>query len=288
MVLFAADYLFTIMKNDIMTHITQTLLITVVFLMALFFSSGVIFAGEGETLNKNEEKGITTRDDTVILLQGMGRGRASLWVLDTRLKSAGYSTLSYPYTANSQSIDALAEQLCKFIREQVTTKRYHIIAHSLGNLIVRAAFRFEYPPGLGRIVMLAPPNQPADLARALRDNPIYQWFTGESGQQLGSDVFYESLPIPNVEFGVIAGDRGQSLILQEPNDGVISVETTKLAGMTDWVVVPQSHNFMMNSRMVAGLCMSFLEKGRFDLELIQSTEGQSLIGEDEPDGSTKP
>lgn len=207
-------------------------------------------------------------DHTIILLHGMGRGRASLWVLDTRLQHVGYKTLNFHYGAHGYGIEDLAQQLCAFIEENVKTSSYHLIAHSLGNLILREAFRIGYPPGLGRIVMLAPPNQPAELARALRDNPIYRWFTGESGQLLASEAFYAQLPVPDVPFGIIAGNRGQSVTLKEPNDGVITVESTKLEGMADWAVVPQAHTFIMNSRTVAELCIAFIESGHFNADDI--------------------
>jgi triacylglycerol lipase len=200
------------------------------------------------------------REETIVLLSGIGRGRASLWVLDTRFQQAGYKTLNYPYVAQGYSIEELAQQFCLFLEENVKTKKYSLVAHSLGNLIIRLGFEQGYPEGLGRIVMLAPPNRPTELARALRDNPIYKWFT--SGQ-FASDEFYARLPIPDVEFGVIAGDRGQAVMLQEPNDGVITVESTKLSGMADWIVVPHAHTFIMNSRLVAELCISFIEEGKF-------------------------
>ena len=206
------------------------------------------------------------QDQTVVLLHGMGRGRASLWVLETRLKTAGFRTVSFPYVTHARSLDQLSSDLIKFITENVKTPSYCIIAHSLGNIIVRNCFHKEMPPGLRRIVMLAPPNRPADLARALKDNPVYRWFTGESGQQLASDEFYRSLPVPPVEFGVIAGDRGQSVTFKEPNDGVITVENTKLDGMKAWVLVHQAHTFIMNSRQVAQLVIRFLEHGDFNVE----------------------
>ena len=55
-------------------------------------------------------------------------------------------------------------------------------------------------------------------------------------------------------------------MLQEPNDGVITVESTKLEGMTDWVVVSHAHTFIMNSRLVAELCVSFIKDGKFNYE----------------------
>jgi hypothetical protein len=206
------------------------------------------------------------QEQTVVLLHGMGRGRASLWVLETRLKTAGFRTVNFPYVTHARSLDQLSDDLAKFIRENVKTPNYCIIAHSLGNIIVRNAFRREMPPGLGRIVMLAPPNRPADLAQAFKDNPVYRWFTGESGQLLASDEFYKSLPAPPVEFGVIAGDRGQTVTFKEPNDGVITVESTKLDGMKAWVLVHQAHTFIMGSRQVAQLAVRFLEHGDFDVK----------------------
>ena len=126
-----------------------------------------VYADYGQVDAKHAEiLSASAKADTIILLQGMGRGRASLCMLDTRLQHAGYSTANFPFLAHSHSIDALAEQLCKFIVDNVKTERYHLIAHSLGNLIVRAGFRAVYPHGLGRIVILAPPNQPPDLALA--------------------------------------------------------------------------------------------------------------------------
>ena len=206
------------------------------------------------------------QDQTVVLLQGMGRGRASLWVLETRLKTAGFRTVSFPYVTHARSLDQLSDDLVKFIRDNVKTPSYSVIGHSLGNVIVRNCFNKEMPPGLKRIVMLAPPNRPADLARALKDNPVYRWFTGESGQQLASDEFYKNLPVPTAEFGVIAGDRGQSVTFKEPNDGVITVESTKLDGMKAWVLVHQAHTFIMNSRQVAQLAIRFIEHGDFNVE----------------------
>lgn len=244
--------------------------------LLLISCGGYLHAGETSPGSEPNVVQAAEPGETIVLLQGMGRGRASLWMLDTRLRQAGYSVVTFPYMAHSHAIDDLAGQLCALLKAQIHGGRYHLIAHSLGNVILRAAFRTDLPEGLGRIVMLAPPNQSADLVRALSDNRIYQWFTGESGQELASSEFYRDLPVPSVEFGIIAGNRGQSFMLKEPNDGVISLEQTKLEGMTDWVVVDQSHNFIMNSKIVADLCASFIETGHFNRQLL------ALPEEDQP------
>ena len=56
-------------------------------------------------------------------------------------------------------------------------------------------------------------------------------FTGDSGQKLSQDEFCHHQPAgPEGSFGVIAGDKGQSLTFSEPNDAVVTVESTKLMG----------------------------------------------------------
>ena len=219
-----------------------------------------VFAGAEEPVDK-----VAAGSETVVLLHGMGRTRASMWLMEVRLRSAGYTVLNFPYSAKATTMDLLSEELRVFLAEKVETPVYHLIGHSLGNIILRNGFKKGYPPGLGRIVMLAPPNRPAEMARAFKDNPIYRWFTGDSGQQLASEEFYETLPVPPVEFGVVAGDRGQRLTFKEPNDGVVTVESTKLEGMKAWALVHHAHTFIMNSRQVALLCMQFLRHGNFDL-----------------------
>jgi triacylglycerol lipase len=205
----------------------------------------------------------TPPKETAVLLHGMGRTRASMWILEKRLKKAGYATLNFPYAPPLDSLNDISDSLHAFIRENVKTERYHLVGHSLGNIVLRNAFKKEYPPGLGRIVMLAPPNQPADLAKYFEDLNIYRWLTGDSGQKLSSDAFYQTLPVPKAEFGVIAADRGPRLVFKEPNDGIITVESTRLPGMKDFIVLHHTHTFMMNSGDTAEYCIRFLQTGQF-------------------------
>ena len=209
-------------------------------------------------------------EETVVLLHGMGRSRLSMMVLSHRFKGAGYRTANFPYNQAGPSLDELSGKLIAFIKEKVETPRYHLIAHSLGNVIIRDAFRKEFPPGLGRIVMLAPPNHPAHLAKRFKKNFLYGWITGDSGQKLSEEEFYRDLPVPKVEFGVIAGDKGQKISFSEPNDGLVAVEGTKLEGMKDFIVLQHAHTFIMNCKDTFEHCKSFLEMGSFQSEPEQA------------------
>ena len=203
------------------------------------------------------------KDGTIVLLHGQGRTRLSMMILSRRFRSAGYQTVNFPYHQTIDSLDEISDQLIGFIGKKVKTTNYHLVGHSLGNVIIRNAFRKEYPAGLGKIVMLAPPNQPAHLAKLLKKNLIYLWITGDSGKKLSEEAFYRDLPVPTVRFGIIAGDKGQSLTFSEPNDGMVSIESTKLDGMADWLLLHHGHTFIMNCRDTFEQCRRFIERGSF-------------------------
>jgi hypothetical protein len=184
-------------------------------------------------------------------------------LLGHRLKRRGYDSHLFGYRPRRPTLDELSGALRSFVEERVRAPVYHFIGHSLGNVIVRNGFREGFRPGLGRVVMLAPPNRPAKLASNLRENRLFRFWTGDSGQKVADVDFYRTLPVPPVEFGVIAGDRGHYIGFDEPNDGVVSVEGAKLEGMSDFIVLHHTHTLIMMASDTAELCQRFLKTGKF-------------------------
>jgi len=205
----------------------------------------------------------TDAQETVVLVHGLGRSRLSLRTLARRLREAGFATVNVPYAPTFHRFETLVEDFHDYLVKEVKTERYHLVGHSLGNILIRARFAHGYPTELGRIVMLAPPNHPPRLARKLHSFPPFRLWAGDSGQQLASQAFYDTLPTPTVPFGVIAGSKGQLLTFGEPNDGIVTVESTRLAGMKEHLILPHTHTFMMNSPAVAEATISFLQHGNF-------------------------
>jgi hypothetical protein len=50
----------------------------------------------------------------------------------------------------------------------------------------------------------------------------------------------------------------------EPSDGVVTVEETRLPGLSDHLVLPVSHSGMLISQEVARQTAAFLRDGRFE------------------------
>jgi len=188
----------------------------------------------------------------------------------------GFETINVDYPSRDQPIEDLAPLAigaglngCRAIDG---VERVHFVTHSLGGILLRYYLTDNDIPELGRVVMLAPPNQGSVAVDKLRGVPGFDWMNGPAGQQLGKDA--DSLPLKlgpaNFEVGIIAGNRSidpvTSAILPNPDDGRVSVADTKLAGMSDFAVVDHSHAFIMRMREPIRLTVRFLRNGRFDGE----------------------
>lgn len=210
------------------------------------------------------------RADCVALLHGLARTSASMVALATAFEEAGYAVENIDYPSTRFPIEELApEALERAIAACPPDSTVHFVTHSMGGILVRYYLAHHAFARLGRVVMIAPPNQGSGLVEALHDVPGFAWYNGPAGLQLGTDANSIPLQLPAVNYpvGIIAGTRTFNLILSQflanPDDGKVSVENTKVAGMTDFIAVPYSHPFIMKRKAVIELALRFVAGGSF-------------------------
>lgn len=191
--------------------------------------------------------------DLVVLVHGMGRTPLSMWPLARALEREGYAVLNFGYSSVDGGVADLGPRLVSAVRERDRAPggRVHFVAHSLGNVLVRWALANGQLGDIGRVVMLAPPNQGAQAASDAA--PWLGWLLDPLPDlQPGSAAC--ALPAPEgVEIGVIAGE----------SDARVSLDETHLPGEAAHVVVPAGHSFIMFRHDVQVLTLHFLREGRF-------------------------
>jgi triacylglycerol lipase len=196
--------------------------------------------------------------DVVVLVHGLGRTRISMLLLERTLERQGYSVINWGYSSTCCSISELASELADDLDElpEAREARIHFVGHSLGSIIVRTLLASEPPQRVGRVVMLAPPNQGSTLADRYASRfgwllrPLPELTTDQKS------ISRRLPPVTDFEVGVIAGR----------DDGKVSIEESHLPGEADHVVVPSAHTFIMLRSDVHRLVLNFLREGRFSPE----------------------
>jgi len=196
--------------------------------------------------------------DLVVLLHGMGRTSRSMAPLARALDRAGYEVLNHGYPSRSSRVAVHGPKLVEILAREASRediRRIHFVGHSLGNIVIRWALAHHgdrVDPGkIGRVVMLAPPNGGSRKADFFE--PWMSWLSRpltDLTTAPGSTA--HTIPrIDGVEIGIIAGSR----------DSIVRVDETRLDEMTDHVVVPSGHTFIMRRDIVIELTRRFLATG---------------------------
>ena len=210
-------------------------------------------------------------EESVIVLHGFARRAQSMESLVYKIHKAGYEVRNVGYTSISRSVDEIKTEVFRKFDQYISEnpeKKIHFVGHSLGGLLVRAYLDQKKLKNLDSVVLMGTPNKGTSLVNEYEDKWYFSWL-GPMIAELGVDnsQFLKTLKAPYYTVGVIAGSRPYSRwssgTLQGQNDGLVAVESTKLEGMSDFIVIDVNHSRMKRDSRVIEQVIYFLKNSKF-------------------------
>jgi hypothetical protein len=177
------------------------------------------------------------------------------------LRASAHILETFRYSA-FEPYDSIVQRLVVRLEEVARRGEYVAVGHSLGGVLLRSAIPRLQGKEPRHLVMLGSPSRAPRLARKLCGFPPFRWLTRECGSRLADPSFFESLPLPTVPYTIVAGTRGFPGTLSpfgdEPNDGIVAVEETRIHDDDQPVLVRILHAFLPGNARVHDVILRVL------------------------------
>jgi hypothetical protein len=225
-------------------------------------------------------------DQYIYTLHGIGMNKLNMLSMARYLKKEGFTVKNWGYPSTSKTIPEIAELLRDELATYSPQDTVCFVTHSMGGIVVRS-FLANYAhdprlPFIYRVVMLGPPNHGSEQADFFNNIRFTGWFLGPALDMIKADsnAYVNTLPrtLP-CEVGIIAGSRGTkdgySKRMPGDDDGLVSVQSTRLDKMDDYLIIKSMHAFINDKKISKRNTVSFLRTGKF-LECRQDCPEQDF------------
>ena len=214
------------------------------------------------------------KQDTVLFcLHGFLRTGPSMWWIAHQLKTLKYTQTYTPtFGLHLHSLQDNATSLHTQMQNALTESgatNIDVVTYSMGGLLLRALLTLYPETPVQRVVMIAPPNQGAEMAELVRRwIPVHELGWDPLAPLLPNAPTQLDEPAAHIPVGIIAGIKyngtGYNPLLSEDNDGKVCLTETKLKRDHQWITVKGRHPSLILHPTPIHQTKHFLQHQRFD------------------------
>lgn len=214
------------------------------------------------------------KGDYVVILHGLLTTHRAMDLYEKAFSDAGFNVININYPTTKYDMDFLAKNyILPSIRHHYRnkSKKIHFVGYSMGGIMTRYIIENWRPKKLGRVVMVGSANQGSELAENVTSYQIANKLLGPALADIARNShFMKNLNTQaNYEVGIIAGLKDHKFvkfptsILSDQSDGVVTIDSTKLKGSKDHIVISSSHRDLKRNQEAIKNSVHFIKNGRF-------------------------
>ena len=226
------------------------------------------------TFCREEEISLLNGNKELVLIQHGFLGAIKRYeMLGKYFEYEGYDVLINQLHTSRIPLDIVLDDFHKVMKKIDFTKyeKVHLIGHSLGCAMIRDYLSKNTIPNLQSVILMGGPNIKLDTYK-----PGFLTFVADiipttrplqDLKQYASTISpIKNHPKPNI--GIVSGDRPinpMSKYIPSPNDGLVSVEMTKLENekIKDELIIHTNHFEMYRHKEYFKNFLNFIKHGRF-------------------------
>lgn len=228
------------------------------------------FPWDKDVINEGDSKS----EEVVVMLHGLWRSVRAMQPLANHLNKSGYTTINMPYPSFRYDLEDLAHNILHRIRLWLDKgKKIHFVTHSLGGVVLRKVIEMLEPQDLskvGRVVMLAPPHQGSEIIDWLGESPLklFKGVLGPASNFLSTKYMSAEKAefCSDIDALIIMGDKSSlpffRTLLEDSNDGIVSVEKGRLLGTNYFKIIEADHTFISSNSKVMDTVSRFIRIGK--------------------------
>lgn len=201
----------------------------------------------------------------IIILHGLYMHGLVMQPLSLRLKKLGYQTQTLTY--NTVNIDE--EKVFQSIDKALSTTTGNVlVGHSLGGLMIKHYLASRRPAlqQISHVVAIGSPLKGASIVTKIQELGLGAMLgnSPKHGLNMHEDIWDFPQKLGSIAGTIPLGARPFLLMdTQTMSDGTVTVEETKISGMTDHVLTKNSHTSMIYSRYIPDQIDHFIQHSHF-------------------------